>query len=155
MHSFTDNAGRTWTVDITVADIKRLRAMLGVDFVNLTRADAPPEEQLLARLATDPVLLVDVLYVLCLDQAQKADITDEQFGRAMAGDAIEEATEALLQAIVDFTPNPRERARLARGKTALYETRAMLDDLYDERLEKRIAEEISGASSTSSPPSQE
>ena len=155
MHSFTDNAGRTWTVEITVADLKRLRAMLGIDIANLTEPDAPPEEQLLARLATDPVLLVDVLYVLCLDQAEKAGVTDEQFGRAMAGDAIEEATEALLEAIVDFTPNPRERARLARVKKGLYETRAMLDDLYDERLEKRIAEVTSGASSTNSPPSQE
>ena len=105
MKTFKDNAGRDWTVAVTTAAIKRLRGMLEIDLMDVVEGD------LLKKLYADPVLLVDVIYVLCKPQADAAEITDEQFGEAMAGDAIELATTALVDEIIDFFPNRRDRDR--------------------------------------------
>ena len=83
MRTFTDSAGRTWVVNITTLTIKQVRALTGVDLLKVV------EGTLLDQLANDAVLLVDVLYACCKDQADKLGLTDEQFGVAMAGDCIE------------------------------------------------------------------
>ena len=106
MKSFTDNKGRTWTFEVTVATVKRVRALCKVDLNSIVELDKnnKPSAELLERLSSDPVLLVDVLYAVCKPQADKQNITDEDFGEAMAGDAIEHATTALLEEIIDFFP---------------------------------------------------
>ena len=117
MHGFRDCHGRQWSIRVDVGAVKRVRSALGVDLMQVAErktADGGREPGVLERLASDPVLLVDVIYVLCRDQAQSAGVTDEQFGAAMAGDALEGAVTAMLGAIVDFFPNPRERAALKR-----------------------------------------
>ena len=118
--------------------------------------DGRPDASVLDLLATDPVLLVDVLFALCKDEADAKQVSDEQFGAAMAGDAVAKATEALLDEIVDFFPQPRrtilrrlvETARLVSAKAAERIDKA----LQDPALEKRIEEALS-ASPTNSPES--
>ena len=67
MKTFTDNTGRTWTLSVTVGTIKRVRALCSVDLANIITIEAgkAPNVGLLDRLASDPVLLVDVLYAVC------------------------------------------------------------------------------------------
>lgn len=110
MHIFKDNAGRTWTLVIHVAAVKRVRALLGLDLYSLV----DDRFQGLAKLLADPVSLVDVLYVLARDEAEKLGISDEDFGAALAGDAIEAASTAFLEELVDFFPDPRVRAGLRK-----------------------------------------
>ena len=109
MKSFTDNKGRTWTLEVTVATVKRVRALCKVDLYSIVELDKnnKPSAELLERLSSDPVLLVDVLFAVCKPQADKLGITDEDFGEAMAGDAIEHATNALLEEIIDFFPEAK------------------------------------------------
>ncbi|MDD4818281.1 MAG: hypothetical protein PHI85_09960 [Victivallaceae bacterium] len=111
MRSFTDNNGRTWILHVTVGAIKRVRALCGVDLAGIiTVTDGgKPQMELLERLASDPVLLVDVLYAVCREEADAKNISDEEFGRGMAGDAIEFATSALLDEIIDFFPEAKRR----------------------------------------------
>ena len=111
MKSFTDNTGRTWIIAINVGTIKRVRAICGVDLANIITIEAgkTPKVDLLERLAADPVLLVDVLYAVCKEEADTRKVTDEDFGRSMAGDAIELATVALLDEIIDFFPEAKRR----------------------------------------------
>lgn len=111
MKSFTDNTGRTWILHVTVGAIKRVRALCGVDLANIiTVSDGGrPKMELLERLASDPVLLVDVLYACCKEEADAKNVSDEEFGRGMAGDAIEFATAALLDEIIDFFPETKRR----------------------------------------------
>ena len=87
MKTFTDNTGRTWTLSVTVGTIKRVRALCGVDLANIISIEAgkAPNVGLLDRLASDPVLLVDVLYAVCKPEADAQNVSDEDFGRAMAG----------------------------------------------------------------------
>ena len=112
MKSFTDNLGRTWTLVVNVAAIKRVRAICGVDLNAIVEIDKDnnPTAELLERLSTDPVLLVDVLYAVCKTECDQKGVSDEEFGAAMAGDAIEQATGALLDEIVDFFPTAKRMA---------------------------------------------
>ena len=103
MQSFTDTTGRAWCVSVTVATVRRVKQLLNIDLLQV----ALDEGKLLTRLADDPVFLVDVLYAVCKDQADAAAITDEDFGRAMAGDVIGAATQALLESLADFFPRPQ------------------------------------------------
>lgn len=121
MHIFKDNDGRAWQVNINVNAVRRCRGLLGVDLYGLV--DAKFEG--LDRLCNDPVALIDVLYVLVKEDAEARGISDEDFGRAFAGDALEAGADAFVEELADFFPNPRvraglkavlEKARQVRGK---------------------------------------
>jgi len=83
MRSFKDNEGRQWSVDINVAAIKRVRGLTGTDLMQVI------EGTLIEKLICDPVLLCDVVYAICKPEADTRNVSDEEFGKAMAGDAIE------------------------------------------------------------------
>ena len=157
MKTFKDKNGVVWELEVTVGVVKRVRAVLKIDLAKL-------DETLYLRLSEDPVLLVDLLWVICEKQAQGRTITDEQFGESLAGDAIEEATTALLEAIADFFPGPRRSLfQKVISKTATIERTtsklaiAKLDDpRLQEAMERRLNEEFETAlkqlsSATSSP----
>lgn len=112
MKTFTDNTGRVWMLAVNVGAIKRVRALCGVDLNSIIELDEKnkPSAKLLERLSTDPVLLVDVLYAVCKPECDSKNVTDEEFGAAMAGDAIDLATSALLDEIIDFFPAPKRLA---------------------------------------------
>ena len=103
MKTFNDNAGRTWTVTINVDAIKRVKSLLSVNLLEAV------EGKLLERLVSDPVLLCDVIYAVCKPEADAKGVSDEDFGRSMAGNAIDLATTALLEELVDFFPQQRRR----------------------------------------------
>jgi len=158
MRQFKDNEGRAWTVAINVAALKRVRGLVGVDLMQVM------EGTLIEKLVRDPVLLCDTVYAVCKPEADARSVTDEDFGRAMAGDAIEAATQALLDELVDFCPSPRDRANLGRVLTA---TRSVMDkarDLTEKKIDQMTAGDAmdrlvaqavqsSGDASTSAPAS--
>ncbi len=128
MRTFTDNAGRTWTIAINVDCIRRLRATLNIDLLEAV------EGKMIERLVGDPILLCDCIYVICKPDADQRNISDEDFGRAMAGDAIEYATTSLLEELVDFFPrNRRELLSKALLKFRSLESKAI--ELADKQLE--------------------
>jgi len=136
MRTFKDNQDREWTVEITVAAIKRVRGLAGVDLMEVLEGS----NGLIERLVRDPVLLCDVIYAACKPQADERQVSDEAFGASMAGDAIEHATAALLEELVDFCPSPRDRANLGR---VLKATRDVMDKARDV-VERRIDDLIDG-----------
>jgi len=155
MRSFKDNQGRQWSVEINVTAIKRVRGLTGEDLMQVI------EGTLIEKLIRDPVLLCDVVYAICKPEADSRSISDEEFGKAMAGDAIEAATTAVLEELVGFCPSPRDRANLGR---VLQATRKVMDrarDLVEKKLESgeldRLADRLlsgdatAGSLSTSAP----
>ena len=163
MKTFADSAGRTWTVAINVDAIKRVKGLLSVNLLDAI------EGKLLERLVADPVLLCDVLFALCKPQADAQKVSDEDFGRAMAGDAIDTATTALLEELVSFFPKGRrELLAKALGKLRKLESVSLaaghqrLDSPeLEERLRKILQEsdfspeKAAGGSSGNSPASSE
>jgi hypothetical protein len=110
MHGFQDTTGRTWAVVINVAAVKRVRGLLNLDLYSLVDDGFKP----LAALVADPVRLADVLYCLCRDEAEARHVSDEDFGRALAGDALLHAADALVEELVDFFPDARTRDGLTK-----------------------------------------
>jgi hypothetical protein len=129
MHSFRDADGRAWNLDVTIPVLRRVRDALGVELLDL----ADPKSDLFRKVARDPVLLCDMLFVLCQKAAEAESVADEQFGRALRGDALEAATDALMRAIADFFPS---------GRKAILTS--LLDKMseYDKRAEAAILERL-------------
>lgn len=157
---FADNQGRTWIVSIDVGAIKRVRALASVNLLEVVETD------LIGRLSSDPILLCDVIYAVCKPQADRDGVTDEDFGRAMAGDTITLATTALLEGLVMFFPEPQRRLlQTAAAKYKAMETRAMeivqakLDEIDTETaiedLKTALARRNASNASTASPESAE
>ena len=110
MRTFKDNADRTWTVAVNVTAVKRVRALLDIDLYAVINDGIKG----LAAIVSDPVKLADVLYVLCQEEADKRQVSDEDFGRSLAGDAIFRAADAFVEAVIDFFPDARARATLTK-----------------------------------------
>ena len=152
MPRFKDNKGREWVVEVTVAAVKRVRSLTGVDLLDIESG------ALLRSLLGDPIALVDVLYAVCQPAAAEIGVDDGDFGEALAGDAVASATDALIEGLVGFFPSPKDRENWA---AVLQRTRAVIDsrrDLAAEQIrsgavERAIEEalDLSGAPSTSSP----
>jgi len=159
MGKFVDSQGRDWTLAVDIVGVKRVKNAVGVDL--LSDVEAAQKQ-----LADDVVLLVDVLYLLVKPQADERKVSDEDFGRSLKGEPIENATLVLMQEIADFFP-PRKRAalRMLLEKSQVLEEKALellqarIDSLDPERLVQELAEALkasdgSGKNSTgpSGPP---
>jgi hypothetical protein len=149
MKTFKDNAGRSWTVAINVAAVKRVKSLLDVNLMEAVEGD------LLERLSVDPILLCDVVYVLCKPEADEQGVSDEQFGQAMAGDAIEHATNAMLEELVDFFPLAKRRAlakafeklKMVEEKASLHAMKLLDDPKFDAQIDAALNEITVSASS--------
>lgn len=97
---FVDGKGRQWRPEVNVWTIKRVRECLGYNLIEML----VPKNTLIEKLS-DPCAMVDVLYVICEDRARAASVTDEQFGRDMTPEAIEDGWAIVLQGIVNFSPS--------------------------------------------------
>jgi len=132
MHTFTDNAGRTWTVAINVAAVKRVRGLVNIDLYKLVDDGFKP----LGELVADPVQLADVLYCLCKDEADARNVSDEDFGRALYGDAITLAAEAFVEELIDFFPDARAREGMRKLSAAGKKVKTRLLDYAEKILDQ-------------------
>lgn len=161
MQKFIDRRGRVWIVDIDNTTLRRVKALTDVRLLDAIDGD------LVTRLSSDPLLLGDVLFAICKPQADQQDVDDEAFAEGLAGDSIDEACKALVDALVAYFPESRRRLlRKAADKQKMIEMRGLdaiekrLDDpnLVDrivEDLERKLAVPISSDSSFGSPASSE
>lgn len=127
--------GKEWKVSLDAPTITELRKELEVDF-------GAVDGKVFERMEADPVLLVNVLWVICRGQAN--GMKDEDFGRALVGDAIEDATKALNQAWLDFFPTGKRSLLLSLSqKQAALTDKAMelaIAKINDPTLETRLLE---------------
>ncbi len=152
MKTFTDTAGRTWTLALTIDAAKRVKGLLDVNLLELEAGDPP----LLTKIGTDVILLCDVIFALVKPQADASGVTDEQFAAALGGETILAAQTALYEELVGFFRG-LGRSDLAKAVDA---QRRMID-LAVRRIETRIdkldleaaIETTLGESSTNSPES--
>jgi len=129
MKTFTDSAGKTWTLSLTIDSAKRVKGLLDVNLLDLTGGEPP----LLTRLGADVILLCDVLYAMVKPQADAAGVTDEQFGAALGGEAILAAQTAFYEELMDFF------RKAGHGEVAkAVETQRRMIDMTVQRIETRI-----------------
>jgi len=159
MKTFTDSAGRTWTLTLTIDAAKRVKSLLDVNLLELEAGDPP----LLTRLGTDVILLCDVIFALVKPQADAAGVSDQEFAAALGGDVVLAAQTAFYGELVGFF------RKLGRGDLAkAVDAQRRMIDLAVARIETRIdrldleaaietcltdSQATPGEPSTSSPPS--
>ena len=99
MTTFKDRQGREWNL---VLDIPTCRSAkkLGVDLIDM-KVDA------IGKLAAEPLLLVDLLWNMCREQAESSQVTEEQFQKGMGGDAIDASLKAIKETVVEFFPESK------------------------------------------------
>jgi hypothetical protein len=99
MTRFTDAAGRTWTLRIDIAALRRVRARLGAEVTEaLFGGDC-------GRILRGPDLLADALAAILEPQIKGAGLTAEKFADEFSADDIPAALEALMDARSDFFPS--------------------------------------------------
>lgn len=101
------NNGQSFTIELDTPLIREVRKELDVDLV---AADMSGE----AKASSDIATLVDVLWILCREQAEKHGISADVFGRGIKGDTWEAAVLALRRAIAFFSPSSSRSMRLAQ-----------------------------------------
>lgn len=138
MQSFKDGNGKEWIVSLDGPTIREVRKLVGID---LAATDGSASE----RLYNDPVVLVDSLWVVCRKQAGTAGVTSEQFGAALVGDPIDDATKALIEAINDFFPKRRREAMQALTARMTETREAGMEDALEILLDPQTKEQIRGA----------
>lgn len=141
MSKFTDADGRQWSVVLTMVEIKQVRAELEVDLLDVGT------QELFARLVNDPVLIVDVLHVVLKQECAARNLDAYGFARGLRGDAVDDASRALLEALIDFFPK-RRRAVLQAAlkktdhwmeKTADHAVTLIESDRMDQMLDATLA----------------
>lgn len=110
MAKFTDAKGRVWLVVVSIGTVRRVRETADVDLLRFFDRKSP----LHVELITDSEKLATVLWAICEPQAVLLGVTPEEFADSLLGDAISEGADALIGAMVDFTPHPTERDKLRR-----------------------------------------
>ncbi len=98
MKSFKDTNGKEWNIGITIPAVKRVRASLDVNLLELEKGNP----SLLTRLGTDLMLLADVTYAIVKPQAEAANIAEEQFFDSLSGEAVRSAQDALYEGLAEF-----------------------------------------------------
>jgi hypothetical protein len=104
VQKFKDNAGRDWIIAINVPSVDRVLAATDVDLFSIIE-DSGTLFKKLGNVRT----LVRVLYVLCEPQVQKLNLQPEDFAAAIAGDALDSATKALLEDLTGFFQQDQRR----------------------------------------------
>ncbi len=135
--SFTDNENREWSLKLDWDLHEQVKDREGVMLLSLGDDDCA----LLARLHTDFALLVNILWVLCEDQAAGHGLVDDEklsatrkFAKGLGGDVLENAAEALVGAVIDFFPNRGQRESLAELTAKARQTNEIVTDALREKI---------------------
>ena len=131
-----DAEGHAYETKITVAEIRDVKTELGINLMDIATGD------LLQKISEDVILLCDILYVINRVQAKEYGIDDVQFGRNLYGDALEEATRAFMEEMINFFPNQRTRQLLTKAMTKGQERMDKALDLAEKSLEEELNKPI-------------
>ena len=147
MKTFTDTAGRTWTISLNLGTALAVKDSLGIDLLQPEAGDPP----LLTRLGTDELLLGEVLCALLAGQFEAHKVSDTDVRASFDGQTLLAAQKAFYEELVDFF---RQRGRTDRARAV--ETQQTLINKAVKAIETKIDridvdKVIAGAMSGSSP----
>ena len=109
MKTFTDAAGRTWTLTLTLGTAMKVKAKLDIDLLQPEAGDPP----LLTRIGTDEMLLGEVLCAMLDGQFEAHKVTDEDVRSSFDGQTLLAAQKAFYEELIGFF---RSRGRNDRAK---------------------------------------
>ena len=114
MKTFTDAAGRTWTLSLTLGTAMAVKDTLGIDLlqpeIGYPGPDDPP---LLTRLGTDEMLLGEVLCAMLASQFETHNVTPDDVRNGFDGETLLAAQKAFYEELIGFF---QSRGRADRAK---------------------------------------
>lgn len=146
MKAFNDSKGQPWLLDITVSALRRIKAVADIDLGDF---NAIVSGDIFRRISADPVLLADILYAALMPEVEKRGLEKDAFCDLIRGDAIEDASRALLESLADFFPKAQGAMLKTILDIAAKETRKAMEDA------NTSLASISGGQSTAAPESSE
>jgi hypothetical protein len=141
-HQFTDECGRTWSLKVNVNSYQTIRDDHGVDITDMSEG----QTSWMSTLADDMPTFLAILCVLTEVERGERELSLEEFFEGLGGDVLVEATDAILQAVVNFLPVHRrlaftkimEKIKLGHEMVGL-KVAAGVDKMFPtEDLEKRL-----------------
>ena len=156
--TFTDTAGREWTVRITVGTLARLKSIAGFTLDDIVPKVPSQSNKMqgLADLISDPLQVLTAVYAICKPAIDTLNLTFDQFAESgfegeKSAEACEAAGFALLQAIHDFfltgapIKSPMRAAMVKRVLSLgqkIYDQEAVKMDQVMDQIETRVMKEI-------------
>ena len=119
MKTFTDAAGRTWTLTLTLGTAMKVKAKLDIDLLQPEAGDPP----LLTRLGTDEMLLGEVLCAMLEGQFETHKVTDDDVRSSFDGQTLLAAQKAFYEELIAFfqSRGRSDRAKAVAKQMALIE----------------------------------
>jgi hypothetical protein len=151
---FKDRDGREWKLSVSVYTVKLLKTLLNVDLMAVA---VDQNSWLYQPMKDNGCALVDAVYVLVKDQADAAGVSDMDFAKAMGGDSLASAADALLLEAVDFFHDPRTRGLISKAREKMQTLTAQAYNLANQKLEspevQNNFQKILGSAFTTAPAS--
>ena len=147
MKTFTDAAGRTWTLSLTLGTAMKVKAKLDIDLLQPEAGDPP----LLTRIGTDEMLLGEVLCAMLEGQFEAHKVTDEDVRSSFDGQTLLAAQKAFYEELIAFfrSRGRNDRAKAVAKQMALIEAAVAAVETRIDALD--IDATIRGAMSGGSP----
>lgn len=95
MHSFKDAKGRKWDVKLDGWQLVKIQERFKADLKN-------PEH--VVQVSKNFALVIQIVYVLCEEQAKQRKVTEQDFCKSLDNRAIDEAAEAYIGEVIPFLP---------------------------------------------------
>lgn len=143
MRQFEDSKKRKWTLNITIGAAKKIRDLCGINFIG--GENAPND---LARIYNDPLLVGEVVEVLCAQQAEARGVSDFA-DSVLDAETMANASDAFFEEIINFF----QSSRRAEMVTACRTMEKLVNAARNEAMKN--LETVAGAPSISSPGSLE
>ena len=147
MKTFTDAAGRTWTIALNLGTAMKVKAKLDIDLLQPEAGDPP----LLTRLGTDEMLLGEVLCAMLEGQFETHKVSEEDVRAAFDGQTLLAAQKAFYEELIDFfrSRGRNDRAKAVAKQMAMIEAAVTAVETRIDALD--IDQAIRGAMSGASP----
>jgi hypothetical protein len=147
MKTFTDAAGRTWTLTLNLGTALAVRDTLGVDLLQPEAGDPP----LLTRLGTDELLLGEVICCLLSGQFSAHGMDEHDVRSSFDGETFLAAQTAFYEELVGFfqSRGRRDRAKAVAKQMALIDKAVAAVETRVDGID--IDQAVAGAMSGESP----
>ena len=147
MKTFTDAAGRNWTLTLNLGTAMAVKGKLDIDLLQPEAGDPP----LLTRLGTDEMLLGEVLCAMLEGQFVTHKVTDDDVRNSFDGQTLLGAQKAFYEELIDFfhSRGRNDRAKAVAKQMAMIEAAVTAVETRIDALD--IDKTIRGAMSGESP----
>lgn len=135
MSSFKDIKGRKYDCIVTAATAIALKKKYQINLAGHF------DGTLYQQLGDDPELLVNVIAETVVVSMKALEVTAEDFGQSLDGDALDSAVNALHEALTDFSP-PRQRAAFRKVTEKFKTVQELQWDQVDEKINNLTSDEI-------------